>query len=173
MNYSSLYYLSATGIHYFGRNNKEHFVPFSQIDFCSEPESGLYFNMQILKMIEVRFANLNAYYHLAAVIQKYLPVSWDWEQQMYLAEETVNSEVCEKAFFKEHRMIRWPKFNDDFSSDNFDAAYESWKKTYQDFKSHEQIRSDVPRKVQRLIYERSGSDFIKLDDRQVQRILNP
>jgi hypothetical protein len=70
-------------------------------------------------------------------------------------------------------MIRWPKFNDDFSSDNFDAAYESWKKTYQDFKSHEQIRSDVPGKVQRLIYERSGSDFIKLDDRQVQRILNP
>ena len=129
--------------------------------------------MQIFKMIEDRFANLNAYYHLAAVIQKYLPVSWDWEQQMYLAEEVVSSELSRKAFLKAHGMTKRPKFYDDFSSDNFDATYETWRKTYKHFKSHEDIQRDVPGKVQRLIYERCESDFIHLDDHQIDAILNP
>ncbi|MEN9885303.1 MAG: hypothetical protein RLZZ420_2520 [Bacteroidota bacterium] len=173
MNYSSLYCLAENGIIYFGHDLKEHFVPFSQMGFGKETGAGLLLNMQIDKMLAKRFLNINAYYHLGAVIEKYIPDEWDWEQQMYLVEETLTSEQSEKAFLKEQGMNTWPKFYDDFNSDNFDAKYENWAKSQHGFRCREQIKFELPRKVQELIYERSISDFIQLNDDQVQRLLNP
>jgi hypothetical protein len=173
MNYSSLYSLTENGIIYSGHDLKEHFVPFSQMGFGRESGTGFFFNMQIDIMLEKRFLNLNAYYHLAAVIEKYIPGGWDWEQHMYTVEKTVTSEQGQKAFLKAHGMVKWPKFYDDFSSDNFDAKYENWEKSQQGFRSREQIKVDVSGKVQKLIFERSGSDFIQLNDYQYIRLQNP
>jgi hypothetical protein len=173
MNYSSLYSLKENGIIYFGHDLKEHFVPFSQMGFGRETGSGLLLNMQIDRMFEKRILNLNAYYHMAAVIEKHLPGGWDWEQHMYMVEETVAIELSEKAFLKAHGMTQWPKFYDDFSSDNFDTRFENWRESQEDFKSREQIKFNVPGKVQQLIYERSKTEFIQLNDYQVQRLQNP
>lgn len=168
-----MYSLTENGIIYFGHDLKEHFVPFSQMGFGRELGEGLFFNMQIDNMLEKRFLNLNAYYHVAAVIEKYLPGGWDWEQQMNVVEETVTSHLTGKAFLKIHGKTQWPKFYDDFSSDNFDAKFENWEKSQQGFRSREQIKVDVAGKVQKLIFERSGSGFIQLNDYQYIRLQNP
>jgi hypothetical protein len=70
-------------------------------------------------------------------------------------------------------MTKWPKFYDDLNSDSFDAKYENWEKSQQGFRSREQIKVDVSEKVQKLIYERSGNDFIQLNDYQYIRLRNP
>lgn len=173
MNYSSLYNVCENGILYFDHDMKEHFVPFSKMDIGRDTEQGLFFNMHIEQMIHKRFTNINGYYHLAAVIEKFLPGSWEWEKQLYSAEIYATGDYIFKAFLKTRGLTKWPKFYDDFTSDNYSAMYERWEKAHPVFKSPEQIKSDVPGKVQRLIYERSKSEFIHLDHHQIDRILNP
>ena len=173
MNYSSLYNVCENGILYFDLDMKEHFVPFSKMEFSRDSEHGLFFNMLIEQMIEQGFTNINGYYHLAALIEKYHPGSWEWERQMYSAERYVTLRLRVNAFLKTRGLSKWPRFYDDFTCDHFYATFESWTEAQKVFKSLEEIESDVPGKVQKLIYERSKSEFIHLDHYQIDRILNP
>jgi hypothetical protein len=173
MKISSLYSLTENGVIYYDYDIREYFVPFSQIGFGKESQPGLFSSMHIDLMTQKRFTTLNAYYHLAAVIEKYFPNMCQWDKQMLVVEKFVNNELGVRDYFKAHGLIKWPKFYDDFSSENFDAHFECWIKSRAGYKSQEQIVNEVPGKIQKLIYDRSASDFINLDDRSIYKILNP
>jgi len=173
MKISSMYSLTENGIIYYDYDIREYFIPFSQIGFGRETQPGLIYNMQIDMMIEKKFTTLSAYYHLAALIEKCFPNMCHWEKQMLVVEKFVNNELGVRNYFKVHGLIKWPKFYDDFSSDNFDAHFECWIKSQDGYKSQEQIVNEVSGKIQKLIYEKSVSDFIILDDRKIHKILNP
>lgn len=103
-------------------------------------------------------------YHLAAILQKLHPdVAWDWitqftsyEKQVY--RHTVNHHI----YFEAHGLTKYPNFQDDFASWQFDLRIDNWFKEKGLYKSDEELNELAAKKVQELIYDRAKTDFIDL-----------
>jgi hypothetical protein len=168
--FNTLYKLTDDSIVYQLPNKPGIKILFKDFLLVCETIPGLYRSGTMYTLLEHPQFHLHFAYHLAAILEKFDPDVWDWENLFYHKEwELYEKTAGEEAYLKAKYTHR-PEFFDDYAYEDYLLRIKNWAKEKGLYKSNDEIREQTKRKIQELVIARSKTDFIKLTEKHIKLI---
>lgn len=171
MIFQSLYHLEDDAIIYYKQHNGTISVPFLDFQLVIVNPNGKLSSKAMDNLIQNPQSSLSACYHQAAIHQKYLPGEWDWQTMLLFKERMEYEKVAgEKAYLKAKGRITRPEFFGEYDFDEYLERITKWAKENGLFRTEEEIQQMTRTKIDKLIIERSQTEFIQLTSEQISQI---